>query len=104
MSGEFLRWFSWGRFGLVDNFAVIVEQFPWFTAKLVKPDCGGRPKTAPAFSAFPPSMAVRFRSEQRSWPAGHAAGAACNPVTILRIFSKRRWIPAFAGMTSEMQS
>jgi len=47
-----------------------------------KPDRGGRPKLHPAFSAFPPSVAVRCRSEhaRSEWPGGHATGVACNPV------------------------
>ena len=39
-------------------------------------DCEGRPKNAPAFSAFPSSMAVRCRSERRSRPTAEAGAGA----------------------------
>jgi hypothetical protein len=65
-----------------------------------KADCGGRPKNAPAFSAFPPSMAVRRRSEHsRSvWPEGRAADAASQSSFFNEL--EESWIPACAGMTA----
>jgi hypothetical protein len=61
-----------------------------------KADCESRPKNTPAFSAFPPSKAVRRRSEhsRSQWPEGRAAGAASQSIFPGNWSSKIKWIGA----------